>query len=413
MGRPGVLLDRDGVINKLVLHPELGTVDSPATPDEFELLPGTGEAIARLNALHLPVAVVSNQPGLAKGRFSEALLSAVGTKMHGLLAEQGARVDAAYVCRHHPSAVVEQWRTACECRKPAPGLLMQAAEELDLDLTLSYMVGDGVSDVVAGAAVGATTILIGPRKLYVDHALQEHGAWPDHFAATLSDAVTIVENEESARLMTTLHTVDPKSAAGSGDYVDRFLRETHRVVDGLDRAQIEATVELLVRVRDRGGRLFFLGVGGGAGHASHAVNDFRKIAGIESYTPSDNVSELTARINDDDWETAYSAWLEGSRLCERDLIFVFSVGGGDRERGISTNLVRAMDLAKARGAGVCGVVGRDGGHCAQVADACIVIPVISDDTITPHTEGFQAVVWHLLVTHPRVLAHEMKWESSV
>lgn len=411
MGRPGVLLDRDGVINKMILHPEFGTVDSPATPEEFELIPGAGEALASLNRLGLPVAVVSNQPGLAKGRFSAELLEAVDDAMQHQLAAHGAHLDGIFLCRHHPVAVIDRWRAKCDCRKPAPGLLWQAAAELDLDLTQSYMLGDGVSDIVAGAAVGTRTILIGPRKLYVDHALQEHGVWPDHFAEHLGEAVELVEKGISERTMSSI--APSATTPTTSDYVDRFLRETHAVVDGLDRNQIEATVDLLVGVRERGGRLFFLGVGGGAGHASHAVNDFRKIAAIESYTPTDNVSELTARINDESWETSYTRWLEGSRLNERDLVFIFSVGGGDRERGISTNLVSAMDLAKARGAGVCGVVGRDGGHCARVADACIVIPVVSSDTITPHTEGFQAVVWHLLVTHPRVLAHGMKWESAV
>jgi D-sedoheptulose 7-phosphate isomerase len=169
----------------------------------------------------------------------------------------------------------------------------------------------------------------------------------------------------------------------------------------------------LVDVRTRGGRVFFLGVGGGAGHASHAVNDFRKIAGIECYAPTDNVSELTARINDDGWETSYRNWLRGSRLNSRDMVFIFSVGGGDVERNVSANLVRALQYAKEIGAKICGVVGRDGGFTAQVADACVLIPVVNSETITPHTESFQTIVWHLLVSHPKLKAHEMKWESVV
>jgi D-sedoheptulose 7-phosphate isomerase len=168
---------------------------------------------------------------------------------------------------------------------------------------------------------------------------------------------------------------------------------------------------LLRDVRQGGGRLFFLGVGGGAGNASHAVNDFRKIAGIEAYTPTDNVSELTARVNDDGWETAYVKWLQISRLRSRDMVFVFSVGGGNVERNISVNLVRALQYAQEVGAKICGVVGRDGGFTAQVADACVVIPVVNHATITPHTEAFQAVVWHLLVSHPDLQVSEMKWES--
>jgi D-sedoheptulose 7-phosphate isomerase len=194
-------------------------------------------------------------------------------------------------------------------------------------------------------------------------------------------------------------------------YISQYLEEAGRILRALDHRRIEQMLNLLLQVRRQGGRIFFLGVGGGAGHASHAVNDFRKIAGIESYAPTDNVSELTARINDDGWETSYRNWLQGSRLGKQDMVFVFSVGGGDAERNISANLVTALQYAKQVGASVCGVVGRDGGFTAQVADACVLVPVISSETITPHTESFQAVVWHLLVSHPKLKAAEMKWES--
>jgi D-sedoheptulose 7-phosphate isomerase len=174
---------------------------------------------------------------------------------------------------------------------------------------------------------------------------------------------------------------------------------------------MERMVSLIVSVRQDGGRMFFLGVGGGAGNASHAVNDFRKIAGIECYTPTDNVSELTALINDEGWEGVFVRWLKGSRLSAKDALFVFSVGGGNVEKQISVNLVEALKLAREVGARILGVVGRDGGYTSRWADACIVIPTISDDTVTPHTEAFQAVVWHGLVSHPSVLMNEMKWES--
>jgi D-sedoheptulose 7-phosphate isomerase len=190
------------------------------------------------------------------------------------------------------------------------------------------------------------------------------------------------------------------------------MEEAGEVLRRIDGLAIERTVERLVELRERGGRLFILGVGGGAGHASHAVNDFRKICGIEAYTPTDNVSELTARINDDGWETSFANWLRGSRLSPSDMVFVFSVGGGDLERNISANLVRALQEAKRVGAAVCGVVGRDGGYTALVADECVLIPVVNPATITPHTESFQAVVWHLIVSHPRLRFSEMKWESA-
>ena len=195
------------------------------------------------------------------------------------------------------------------------------------------------------------------------------------------------------------------------DYTAEYFEGVREIAARIEQGVIERIIDVLRDVRSSGGRLFFLGVGGGAAHASHAVNDFRKIAEIECYTPSDNVAELTARINDDGWESCYANWLRGSRLQERDAVFVFSVGGGSVSQCISMNIVRSLELAQHAGARILGVVGRDGGYTAQVADACIVIPTISDDTITPLVEAFQAVVWHLIVSHPRLRAHEMKWES--
>jgi D-sedoheptulose 7-phosphate isomerase len=194
-------------------------------------------------------------------------------------------------------------------------------------------------------------------------------------------------------------------------YSEQYVTEAIGILQQLDTASIEHTVDLLIRVRERNGRLFLLGVGGGAGHASHAVCDFRKICGMEAYTPTDNVSELTARINDDGWETAYANWLRGSRLGPADAVLVFSVGGGDAQRNVSANLVRAVQYSKEVGASICGVVGRDGGFTAQVADACVLIRVSNPETVTPHTESFQALVWHLLASHPRLKTSEMKWES--
>lgn len=196
-----------------------------------------------------------------------------------------------------------------------------------------------------------------------------------------------------------------------GTYTTRYLAEVGRVTDGLDPAIIEAMVDALVALRDRGGRLFLIGVGGGAANASHATADFRKIAGIEAYCPLDNAAELTARINDDGWDVALAASLKRSRLAAGDGVFVFSVGGGDGERGISANLVHAIDLAREVGATVFGVVGRDGGHTARAGDHVVIVPTVNPETVTPHTESFQAVVWHLLVSHPRLQHAAMKWES--
>ena len=194
-------------------------------------------------------------------------------------------------------------------------------------------------------------------------------------------------------------------------FIAEYISDSKKILDMLDRDQIQRIVALIAGVRTNGGRIFFLGVGGGAGHASHAVNDFRKICGIEAYSPTDNVSELTARVNDDGWETAYVNWLKGSKLNQNDMVFVFSVGGGHLEKNISANIVRSLEFAREVGAKICGVVGRDGGFTAKVADACVVIPPVNGETITPHTEGFQAVVWHLIVSHPELQKYEMKWES--
>lgn len=195
------------------------------------------------------------------------------------------------------------------------------------------------------------------------------------------------------------------------EYINSYLAETIQVADSIDHSALEKAVQVLLELRAKNGRLFILGVGGGAGNATHAVNDFRKIAGIEAYTPTDNVSELTARVNDDGWDTVFVNWLKGSRLNSNDCVFVFSVGGGNEEKKISVNLVHALKHAKEIGAKIIGVVGRDGGYTAKVADACIIVPTVNSQTITPHTEAFQSVVWHLLVSHPALKTQEMKWES--
>jgi D-sedoheptulose 7-phosphate isomerase len=195
------------------------------------------------------------------------------------------------------------------------------------------------------------------------------------------------------------------------DYVAQYIREATEILNLLDHSAIERTVDLLLKLRERSGRLFLLGVGGGAGHASHAVCDFRKITQIEAYAPSDNVSELTARVNDEGWDSCYANWLRVSRLNKMDMVFVFSVGGGDTKKNISANLVRALEYAREVRAAICGIVGRDGGYTAQVADACVLIPVVNSSNITPHTESFQAMMWHLLVSHPKLKIGETKWES--
>jgi D-sedoheptulose 7-phosphate isomerase len=191
------------------------------------------------------------------------------------------------------------------------------------------------------------------------------------------------------------------------------MKEAVEIIQKMDLPAIEKMADLLAQVKADGGRIFFLGVGGSAGNCSHAVNDFRKIVGIESYAPTDNVSELTARTNDEGWATVFVEWLKISKLQPKDALFIFSVGGGNLEKNISPNLVEAIKLAKSVGAKVTGVVGRDGGYTAQAADACVIVPTVNPENITPHSEAFQAVVWHLLVSHPKLKANQTKWESAV
>jgi D-sedoheptulose 7-phosphate isomerase len=196
-------------------------------------------------------------------------------------------------------------------------------------------------------------------------------------------------------------------------YAKQHLTESVEIINKIDVNAIEAMADILADVKKDEGRIFFLGVGGSAGNCSHAVNDFRKIVGIEAYAPTDNVSELTARTNDEGWPTIFVEWLKISKLKKNDLLFIFSVGGGNLEKNISPNLVEALKLAKTVGAKVVGVVGRDGGYTAQVADACVIVPTVNADNVTPHSEAFQAVIWHLLVSHPKLKANQTKWESTV
>ena len=197
------------------------------------------------------------------------------------------------------------------------------------------------------------------------------------------------------------------------EYITGYLDEVCRIAKEISREAIDKLVEELVTLREKGGRLFILGVGGSAGNATHAVNDFRKIVAIEAYTPTDNVSELTARINDDGWESCFANWLRGCRLSKNDAVLIFSVGGGNKEKNVSVNLINAMQYAKEIQAKIFGIVGRDGGYTKIVADVCVVVPTVNSGTVTPHTEAFQSVLWHLVVSHPSLKVHEMKWESTL
>lgn len=372
MPSPAVFLDRDGVLNEVVYRD--GQAVSPQSLAEFRLVPNLAGLGRRLREAGYRLFVVTNQPDLARGKLERSELDA----MHRLLHEALPEVEEIWVCDHDD-------RHGCDCRKPKPGGILRLAGRHDLDLARSWIIGDSWKDMDAGRAAGVRTVLV--RR---DYNRDAHG---DLEHEDLRVAVDDIINR-----------------GGSMQYIDAFFTEARRIIDGVDRSVIEQMVDQLIAIRNQGGRLFFLGSGGGAGHASHAVNDFRKIAGIESYSPSDNVSELTARINDDGWDSCYVNWLRVSRLGPKDGLFVFSVGGGNEEKKISMNIVNGLKLAKEVGAKVLGVVGRDGGYSKKVGDAVLIIPPWGQD-VTAQTEAFQAVIWHLLVSHPRVKQNEMKWES--
>jgi D-sedoheptulose 7-phosphate isomerase len=367
-----VFFDRDGVLNEVVFRD--GQAVSPRSFDEFRLLPDLASIGRRLREAGHRLFVITNQPDLARGKLARSELD----RMHGALLAALPDIEEISVCDHDD-------QDQCECRKPKPGAILRLANRHGIDLTRSWLVGDSWRDMDAGRAAGIRTILV--RRPYNEDTSGDMECG-DLFSAV--DEIIV--------------------RGGSMQYIDGFFTEAKRIIDGIDRSVLEKMIHHLIEIRSQGGRLFFLGSGGGAGHASHAVNDFRKIAGIECYSPSDNVSELTARINDDGWDTCYVNWLRVSKLGPKDGLFVFSVGGGNEEKKISMNIVNGLKLAKEVGAKVLGVVGRDGGYSKKVGDAVLIIPPWGQD-VTAQTEAFQAVIWHLIVSHPRVKQNEMKWES--
>jgi D-sedoheptulose 7-phosphate isomerase len=385
-----VFLDRDGVLNHVV--PRDGLAGSPRELAELTLVPGAGEAVGRLRAAGFLTLVVTNQPDLARGLLLPDVHDAIMERVRGAVGP-----DDMAACPHDDA-------DRCACRKPLPGMLTGLAARWGVSLEQSYVVGDGWKDMEAARAAGCRTILV--RNDW------NHDVVADAVATDLAGAVDLILGAAAEATSGSHAMTEPTRGPMNGDtYAGRYLAEVREVASALDPAEIEAMATALAALRDRGGRLFCVGVGGGAANASHATTDFRKIAGIEAYCPLDNVAELTARINDDGWDGALAAYLRASRLGPHDGLFIFSVGGGDADRGISGNLVSAMVLAAEVGATVFGVVGRDGGHTARQGQHVVVVPTVNGDTITPHTESFQAVVWHLLVSHPNLQRHGMKWES--
>jgi D-sedoheptulose 7-phosphate isomerase len=374
--RPAVFFDRDGVLNELLVRD--GRPVSPRSPAELRIEADAPAAAARLRGAGLLLFAVTNQPDVARGQLDPADLDEMMSSI-----ARAVRLDDYRVCPHDDA-------DDCACRKPRAGMLTALAERWDVDLARSFLVGDTVRDVYAGRTAGCTTILV--RRPY------NADTSADFVVASLAEAAdTIIERITGGAAVTT--------------HARRYLEEAAETLRGLDEDALESMAEALAGLREAGGRIFFLGVGGSACNASHATNDFRKIAGFEAYAATDNVAELTARTNDDGWASTFREYLRGSRLSPRDAIFVLSVGGGDAARNVSPNLVAAIGHAKQVGAHVFGVVGRDGGYTARQADHCIVVPMVNAASVTPHTESFQAVVLHLLVSHPLLQRSVMKWES--
>jgi D-sedoheptulose 7-phosphate isomerase len=379
-----VFFDRDGVLNEVVWRG--GRAGSPRTADELRITAGAAVALERLRAAGFRTFVVTNQPDVARGLLSAEEAVAIQNVVRGTLA-----VDDALLCPHDDA-------DGCTCRKPKPGMITRLAERWGVDPRASWVIGDRWSDVEAGRAAGCRTILL--RRPY------NANVSADVVSESVEEAVAVIVTETTPN-----GAAAPLRSAAPTGHAQRYLGEAAEITALLDAAALERMAESLRAVRDNGGRLFFLGVGGSASNASHAANDFRKVAGFEAYCATDNVAELTARVNDDGWSAVFASWLEGSRLRARDAVFVLSVGGGDTERDISANLAHAIALAKRVGARVFGIVGRDGGYTAAHADHCVLVPVVNAASVTPHTESFQSLLLHLLVSHPLLARAAMKWES--
>lgn len=365
-----IFLDRDGVLNRVVRREQ--RVTAPWSFSEFEIIDEARALVKHLKSENYLTIVVTNQPDVAHGRCTLEDLE----RMHQKLKEEFG-VDEIEVCT---SADNSDRR-----RKPNPGMLLDAGEKFKIDLSKSFFVGDSEKDLLAGKQAGTKTIL-----LETDYNLAIHGKG-DFNCKSHSEIPTVIKN----------------------NFTKTYLEQTKTIAELINPDEIEELVRVLREIRNMRGRLFLVGCGGGAGHASHAVCDFRKLCGIEAYCPLDNVSELTARINDEGWDSSLAKSLEASHFGKKDGLFVFSVGGGSKEKNISMNLVGAVIKAKEVGAKVLGIVGRDGGLTKIMADACVVVPTVDTNLVTPHTEAFQAVVWHLLVSHPLLQLARTKWESTL
>jgi len=387
-----VFLDRDGVLNQLIVRD--GHRCPPSKAADVQLMPGVSTALRCLKDAGFVLIGITNQPDVARGTTTRECVDAINRHICTVL-----RLDGVRACFHDDT-------DGCACRKPAPGMILAEAVQRDIRLSQSFVIGDGWRDIAAGRAAGCATILVHSERSAKPRIS------PDYFAASMDDAATWILSRTPRPSTTDPYNSSSLKVFDSSDapFVRGYLLEVAQILRLLNDDLIQALAARLADLRARDGRLFLLGVGGSAATCSHAVNDFRRV-GIEAYAAVDNVSELTARVNDDGWETVFASWLLGCRLKPSDMVFVFSVGGGSIDPSVSPNLVRALEYARMVGTPVVGVVGRDGGYTAKVADACVVIPTVNPETMTPHAEAFQTVVLHLLVSHPLLKTAPSKWES--
>lgn len=366
-----VFLDRDGILNRVVQRD--GRVTAPWNFNEFQIIEDAEKIVEFARSEGYLTIVATNQPDISHGRLDPKDLARMNQNI-----KEKFKVDAIEVCTSSDNSEPR--------RKPNPGMLQDASQKFNIILNESYFIGDSAKDIQAGKTAGVKTIL-----LQTDYNREIHGT-ADFNCNSFNDILQILKKQS---------------------FSANYLNQVKQIVDKIDPQDIENMVSVLAGVRDSGGRLFLIGSGGGAGNASHATCDFRKLCGFEAYCPTDNISELTARINDDGWDSSLANYLKGSKLRANDCLMVFSVGGGSAEKNISANLVKAMQYAQEVKAKIVAVIGRDGGYSAKVANACLVVPTVDNQLITPHTESFQAVAWHLIISHPALQINRTKWESSV
>ncbi len=390
------------MVNRLVYRPEFGILDSPVHPRELTLLPGVPAAVAALNQAGLAVLIVTNQPGIAKGMLTRVELDELHRVITEQLAAGGGRLDGIYVCPHHPDGVVPPLAIACGCRKPAPGLLLRAAAELDLDLGGSYMIGDGDVDVLAGAAAGVTTFLVANLKPCLVELLDARGAWPDQIVPDLPAATaSILVSAPGARIA----AADPcgrthHSIMSPDAHVATYLYEARMTLEGIDRGAVRDMLDELIAMKRRGGRLFVVRHGKVGQHAAHGVTDFRQLTVVEGILPSDIANR--GADGGSGMRSSLSGWFESSGLSSDDLLLAVCVDGQELEQQPGPNMLQAMRYVKQRGGRVCALLGGHAIADRELVDVSVVLPVVGLTATCRHAAEAQSILLGLLASHPEI-----------